>query len=194
MSWTNIKKSAAVAFVACSMGFASQASALSIGDSYYMGYINDGIPSSTTNEATYINNLADLAPGAGPTTIGTETYTRSSATLCYPSCPDATGGTKNETGSNTGSYNGATYLLAKYDGPNYGSVVWYVAGLTGSFVLPTTAGGYGLSHYTLFGGSSSTSTSTSTSTGTVSEPGTSAIALLGLGLLGAALRSRRRAK
>jgi MYXO-CTERM domain-containing protein len=45
-----------------------------------------------------------------------------------------------------------------------------------------------LSHYTLFNGS------TSSSSGTVSEPGTSAIALLGLGLLGAALRGRRRAK
>jgi hypothetical protein len=194
MIWSNIKKSAAVAFVACSMGLASQAGALEIGDAYFMGYIDDGIPSSVDLERGYINNLADLAPGAGPTTIGTETYTRSSETLCYPSCPDATGGTKNDSGSNTGSFNGATYLLAKYDGPNYGSVVWYVAGLTGSFVLPTTAGGYGLSHYTLFGGSSSSSSSSSTSTGTVSEPGTSAIALLGLGLLGAALRSRRRAK
>jgi hypothetical protein len=38
------------------------------------------------------------------------------------------------------------------------------------------------------------SSSSSTSSGTISEPGTSALALLGLGLLGIALRSRRRAQ
>ncbi len=44
-----------------------------------------------------------------------------------------------------------TYLFAKYDGPNYGSEVWYVGDLSGIIEIPATAGGYGLSGWTLFG-------------------------------------------
>ncbi len=35
---------------------------------------------------------------------------------------------------------GFTYLLAKYDGPNYGSVVWYVADVVGTVTIPTGLG------------------------------------------------------
>jgi len=51
-----------------------------------------------------------------------------------------------------------------------------------------------ISHVSLYGGvtpSSSSSTSSSTGT-TVGEPGTTALALLGVGMIGLALRSRRR--
>ena len=44
-----------------------------------------------------------------------------------------------------------TYLLAKYDGPNYGTEVWYVGDLSGLITIPATAGGYGLSGWMLFG-------------------------------------------
>jgi hypothetical protein len=44
-----------------------------------------------------------------------------------------------------------TYLFAKYDGPNYGSEVWYVGDLSGIITIPSKAGGYGLSGWTLFG-------------------------------------------
>jgi hypothetical protein len=44
-----------------------------------------------------------------------------------------------------------TYLFAKYDGPNYGSEVWYVGDLSGIISIPATAGRYGLSGWTLFG-------------------------------------------
>ena len=44
-----------------------------------------------------------------------------------------------------------TYLFAKYDGPNYGSEVWYVGDLSGIITIPAEAGGYGLSGWTLFG-------------------------------------------
>ena len=45
---------------------------------------------------------------------------------------------------------GYLYLLAKYDGKNYGSEVWYVGGLNGIQDLPLFGGGYGLSHIFLF--------------------------------------------
>src|SRR6266540_726130 len=70
------------------------------------------------------------------------------------------------------------YLFAKYDGPNYGSEVWYVGDLSGIITIPATAGGYGLSGWTLFG-----------SAGSVPDGGTTAM-LLGaaLGALGMARR------
>jgi hypothetical protein len=44
-----------------------------------------------------------------------------------------------------------SYLFAKYDGPNYGSEVWYVGNLSGIITIPATGGRYGLSGWTLFG-------------------------------------------
>ena len=47
---------------------------------------------------------------------------------------------------------GFTYLLAKYDGPNGGSAVWNVQGLTGIVTIPLNGfPDYGLSHWSLFG-------------------------------------------
>ena len=48
---------------------------------------------------------------------------------------------------------GFDYLFAKYDGPNYGSEVWYVGDLSGVIDIPQKAGKYGLSGWTLFTGS-----------------------------------------
>ena len=45
--------------------------------------------------------------------------------------------------------------LPSTDGPNYGSEVWYVGDLSGTITIPATAGGYGLSGWTLFGSASS---------------------------------------
>src|SRR5205809_7789711 len=44
-----------------------------------------------------------------------------------------------------------SYLFAKYDGPNYGSEVWFVGNLSGIITIPATGGGYGLSGWRLFG-------------------------------------------
>src|SRR5205809_4845417 len=44
-----------------------------------------------------------------------------------------------------------SYLFAKYDGPNYGSEVWYVGNLSGIITIPAMGGRYGLSGWTLFG-------------------------------------------
>ena len=74
---------------------------------------------------------------------------------------------------------GFLYLFAKYDGPNYGSEVWYVGGLTGIITIPATAGGYGLSGWTLFNPG-----------GTNVPEGGSTIAFLGLALTAAELLRR----
>ena len=78
---------------------------------------------------------------------------------------------------------GSLYLFAKYDGPNAGSEVWNIQGLTGTITIPATglAGQkYGLSGWSIWGG-----TPTSTP-----DAGATA-ALLGLGLAGlAGIRAR----
>jgi hypothetical protein len=152
----------AVVTVVCSMGLAAQVDAISftVGDQYYLGVISpDG--GSPTTEAAQINTLVALAPG-GSSSDGTNSYTRSGNTLCYNSCPTATavGSVGEETGlnggDNAGSLDGGwTYLKAKYDAAKAGAYVWYVAGLSGDFTVPTTAGtcgdsGCGLSHWQLF--------------------------------------------
>jgi hypothetical protein len=58
----------------------------------------------------------------------------------------------NGSGTSVDLGSGYLYLFAKYDGPNYGSEVWYVGNLSGVQTIPATAGGYGLSGWTLFNG------------------------------------------
>ncbi|PYK60275.1 MAG: hypothetical protein DME43_06165 [Verrucomicrobia bacterium] len=72
-------------------------------------------------------------------------------------------------------------MFAKYDGPNYGSEVWYVGNLSGIITIPATGGKYGLSGWTLFGPGGGNHTP---------DSGTTA-ALLGLALTGlAGLRAK----
>src|SRR5205823_5001198 len=78
--------------------------------------------------------------------------------------------------------NSYLYILGKYDGPNYGSEVWYGAGLSGVITLPEFGNGkkYGLSHVFVFNGTPVTTP----------DGGTTA-ALLGLALTGlAGLRAK----
>jgi hypothetical protein len=177
--------------VACSLGFAPQVSAVSLDfDSALMLGLTPGEPSSPTDEATYINFLIDMVPGttsSGPSSP--PDYTRTSNVLCYPLCPDATatGAVTDNSGDATGDFgDGYTYLLAKYDGPNGGDVIWYVAGLEGEFTIPTslgdnplcTKGDCGLSHWALFNPDDGTTATTQTE---VPEP--ASLLLLGSGLL-----------
>lgn len=147
------------------------ATTLSITDPRYLGLIDPNNQNSLANEVTYINTLIGLnttAPG-NTTTVGSggtmQTITRS--TFACPTCPTATdvnavraneGTGKDFTAPSSGGLtlnitNGSfAYLLAKYDGKNFGALVWDVRGLT-SITIPAyqpNADKYKISHFSLF--------------------------------------------
>jgi hypothetical protein len=165
-------------------GLPSTAQALSFGDPYDLGSITPPEPASPTDEEGYVNTLIAQALGT-TTTIAGHTYTRTTASC--GTCPAAVFNMKDESGLNIVNLGtgGFTYLIGKYDGPNGGSEVWNVQGLTGIVTIPLFGFGnnnnqYGLSHWTLFGG------------GGVPDGGTT-VMLLGaaLGALGMARRYLR---
>lgn len=184
------------------LGMASTASALSLsyGDSYYLGYIWDGIPSSLDWEAVYINNLTTLSTGAGPTTIDSETYDRTESSLTGPfPFPDALTATKpDDSGGTSFSAIGQFYILGKYDGPNAGSLVWFKSdGFTGDITLVEKWGPtildedgqditklYGISHISALNQSDEPPETP------IPEPGT--MLLLGAGLITLAGFSRKK--
>jgi len=123
---------------------------LAIGDAHELGFVNFGIPSGDSDRLTYVNHLVGMALGTSDKADG-QTYFRSNNT--FSPLPQAVlgglvDGTSTTINLGSGLY---TYLFAKYDGPNYGSEVWYVGNLSGMITIPATAGGYGLSGWTLFG-------------------------------------------
>ena len=165
----------------------ANALALTFNAQYDLGYVIPGEPADIPSERGYVNNLIGLAQGSGAATIDGHDYFRKNASC--GTCPAATGGFKDETGSNVVDLGtgGFTYLIAKYDGPNGGSEVWNVQGLTGIVTIPLfgLAGqNYGLSHWTLFGNGGG---------GGVPDGGTT-VMLLGaaLGALGTARRFLKR--
>jgi hypothetical protein len=151
---------------------------LTIGDGHELGFVEFGIPSGDQDRLNYVNHLIGMALGTTDQALG-QTFTRSNNDF-GPLAPAVLTGLVNGTSTSINLGAGGTYLylFAKYDGPNYGSEVWYVGDLSGIITIPATAGGYGLSGWTLFG-----------STGSVPDGGTTAM-LLGaaLGVLGMARR------
>jgi len=125
---------------------------LTIGDAHELGFVNFGIPSGDSDRLTYVNHLIGMTPGTSNMADG-QTYFRSNNS--FSPMPQAVlggladgGPTDTTIDIGTGLY---SYLFAKYDGPNYGSEVWYVGNLSGMITIPGSAGGYGLSGWTLFG-------------------------------------------
>ena len=131
-----------------SLGLASQANALVIGDAHELGFVNFGIPSGDQDRENYVNHLIGMALGSTDSALGQD-FTRSNNN--FGPLADA------EFNSNGTSLSidvtGFDYLFAKYDGPNYGSEVWYVGDLSGVITIPAKGGKYGLSGWTLFTGS-----------------------------------------
>jgi hypothetical protein len=160
------------------LAFSPSVHALTIGDAHELGFVNFGIPSGDSDRLTYVNHLVGMTPGTSDKADG-QTYFRSGNS--FGPLPQAVlAGVVDGTSTtiNLGAQGTFTYLFAKYDGPNYGSEVWYVGDLSGKITIPATAGGYALSGWTLFG----------TGAG-VPDGGTTAM-LLGaaLGVLGIARR------
>jgi hypothetical protein len=124
---------------------------LAIGDAHELGFVNFGIPSGDADRLNYVNHLIGMAVGTQDDALG-QHFTRSNN--AFSQLPQAVlAGHMNGTSTSIDLGAGGlyTYLFAKYDGPNYGSEVWYVGDLNGTIEIPATAGGYGLSGWTLFG-------------------------------------------
>lgn len=170
---------AAVTFSVCLIAptFAL-ADALSIGDSHELGFVNFGIPAGDADRTNYVNQLIGMTPGTTGTALG-QTFSRSSNVFgSLPTAVWAADGTGTTINLGVDQF---SYLLAKYDGPNYGSEVWFVGDLSGSITIPANGGKYGLSGWTLFGPGDAAP---------VPEPGS--MLLLGSGVLGVAGVLRRK--
>jgi hypothetical protein len=127
------------------------ANALTLFDSHELGFVNFGIPSGDTDRLNYVNHLVGMALGSTDQAFG-QTFTRSNHNFgALPTAVLAGHVNGTSTSINLGAGGLYTYLFAKYDGPNYGSEVWYVGDLSGIITIPATAGRYGLSGWTLFG-------------------------------------------
>jgi VPDSG-CTERM motif len=151
MNLKNIKTWVIAMAFACMMGTLSHLSALAIGDS--LGLIDPNHPASPDASEDFVDILLSQPLGSGPTQIGANFYTRTTNDPLngnYPAAEFAANLNGQFDDINLGS--GFLYLLAKYDGPNYGSVVWYVGGLTGLIDIPDKAGQYGISNTYLFNG------------------------------------------
>ena len=159
---------------------------LSPGDTYTLGYVYYGIPSGDVDRQNYVNDLVYMYNnGITNWSNNGQTYQIVNGSPHFGAtlpnaiwAADGTGTTINL--GLPGTYN---YLFAKYDGPNQGSVVWYVGNLSGSITIDATWGGYGLSGWTLFGPG-----------GAGAPDGGTTVMLLGaaLGALGMARRFLRR--
>jgi hypothetical protein len=165
-----VKSLAAVIFLTGIM-FAGQAHAdaiLNASSDLYFG-VAPGEPSSLSDEVIVINFLTGLAINttvAGPSSP--PSYQRSDNLLCTPNCETATTEDAVRINSNSTSVfvddNDYMYLLAKYDGPNFGDAIWLIDGITGTITIPsclqagangqTGSSGsgtcFGLSHVSLF--------------------------------------------
>jgi hypothetical protein len=138
------------AFCAAVLAFTHNAKALTIGDNHQLGDVQFGIPSGDQDRTNYVNHLIGMALGSTDQAFG-QTFHRSNNNFGpLPAAVFALNGTS--TTINLGAQGTYQYLFAKYDGPNYGSEVWYVGDLSGIITIPAKAGKYGLSGWTLFTG------------------------------------------
>ena len=129
-----------------------RASALTIGDANELGFVEFAIPSGDQDREDYVNAMIALPLGGSVivTRSGIDNIvTRSNNDFGpLPTAVFALDGTGTSIDLGSGLY---SYLLAKYDGPNYGAEVWFVGDSSGVITIPAFGGKYGLSGWTLFG-------------------------------------------
>lgn len=184
----SIKLILGVAFCGALLAFAPKANAiaLTIGDSHELGFINFGIPAGDSDITSYLNHLIGMSLSSANSFSGQD-FTRSgnsfspldAATLVSRTTSGFSGNTVKVT-------SGYEYLMAKYDGPNYGTEVWYIGNLTGTITIPAFGGQYGISGYALF----TPKTTTTNHQATVPDAGSTAF-LLGAALSGLGMMARR---
>src|SRR3954469_12187022 len=167
-----------------SLAFCGHVYALSIGDSHDLGLISKNYPADPLSSAGFINILLDQPLGGAPTLIGSNTYTRTTNDPLGGAYPDAVFALDLGATTTIKLGSGDLYLLAKYDGPNWGSEVWYVGNLTGTVTIPKfpTKNKYAVSHVFLYTGQN-------TAARPVPEGG-STVVLFGLALGGVAVTRR----
>jgi hypothetical protein len=166
--------------------FSPKATALTIGDSQTIGYVFYGIPSGDQDRTNYTNHLIFMYNNGitDDVALGQTFHVENAAPAFGASLATAVFD-HNGTGTSVDLGAGGlySYLFAKYDGPNQGSIIWYVGNLSGVITIPDVWNQYGLSGWTLFGPGG----------GGVPDGGTT-VMLLGtaLGALGMACRYIRR--
>ena len=133
------------------LAFSHSARALTIGDAHELGFVNFGIPSGDQDRLNYVNHLIGMSLGTQDNFLGQHFFRSNNSFGSLPQAVLAGHVNGTSTSINLGAGGLYTYLFAKYDGPNYGSEVWYVGDLSGIITIPATAGRYGLSGWTLFG-------------------------------------------
>ncbi|MBW6504145.1 PEP-CTERM sorting domain-containing protein [bacterium] len=165
-----------VALIVCAVGFAGPASAVVLDDSYLIGTVIDGAPSSPTDEVGYANQLISMynTGDPGPTVVGTETFALDVGgnVPAPPLDPVVLAGSLTSDPPTFPSTAGYDYLYAKFGG--YGAL-FFIDGLSFdsiSLTPPEGVQGGGLSHYALF------------NPGTTQVPEAGTLMLLGFGLAG----------
>jgi hypothetical protein len=129
----------------------ARAVSLQIGDGHELGFVNFGIPAGDNDRLNYVNHLVGMAVGTTDHTFGQDFFRSNHAFNQLPQAVLAGNVKGTSTSINLGAGGLYSYLLAKYDGPNYGTEVWYVGDLSGIITIPAAAGRYGLSGWMLFG-------------------------------------------
>ena len=140
INFISTKKLALLCTAVCAtmLAFSNNAGALTIGDDHEIGFVEFGIPSGDQDRLNYVNHLITMGLNTQDDFSG-QHFTRSGNDF-GALAPAVLTGHVNGTSTSIDLGAGGTYLylFAKYDGPNYGSEVWYVGDLSGIITIPVT--------------------------------------------------------